>query len=402
MKKFEKILLALFVLAIPFQARFVLFRWTMPFNEWTAGFLWATDILFVILLIFNFQFSIFKKNRFLILFLAIAAISILQADLVSVAIYRFIKLAEYSAFFFFFRQQKILSLPAIAAVWVGSCIFQALIGIVQYVLQHEVGFSILGESVLNPYGTAVAVVPAAGRLFLRAYGTTPHPNVLAAILMIGLWAALWLYFTQNKHRSLALGAYAIILIAFLLTFSRVAIVFWILATLVMLMIFWIRQKRKDFWAPLILTVVIGITFASVLWPQVQSRLSIHAEDEAVAQRVFYAKLAGQATRGHLVQGIGIGQFVPDLMKSLPHYPAFIYQPAHSMYLLVVDEMGVPGFLAFLIFLGVWFVAQRTNPYVIVGMAAFLALGVFDHFFWTLQQGGLVFWGLLGILDSDII
>ena len=100
--------------------------------------------------------------------------------------------------------------------------------------------------------------------------------------------------------------------------------------------------------------------------------------------------------------MGIGQFVPALMQKLPRYPASIYQPAHSIYLLIIDEMGVPGLLALLAFLGIWLVRHRGNRYVVIGMAALLMLGIFDHFFWTLQQGGLVFWGLLGILDSDIL
>ena len=278
MTRLQKILLAVFIFSIPFQARVVLFEWTAPFNEWTAGFLWAADILLALLVILNYKFLILnKKDWILIAFLAIAAVSISQAELVPVAIYRFIKLAEYVLLFFYFRQQKILSLFAIASVWVAACIFQALIGITQYVLQHDLGLRLFGESVLDPYGTAVAVVPAVNQLFLRAYGTTPHPNVLAIILMIGLWSAVWLY--TKKCSSLILAAYGIIFLAFLLTFSRVAIVFWILATVAMLIVH--RVRWREIMPPLLISVIVSVTIASILWPQVRSRLYIHAEDEAV-------------------------------------------------------------------------------------------------------------------------
>ena len=404
MKRLEHILLALFIFSIPIQARLVLFQWSPAFNEWTAGFLWGTDILLALLVISNLKFQISKKDWLLILFLAIAAISILQARLVPVAIYRFIKLAEYIILFFYFRHRavRILSMRTIAGIWVASSVFQALVGIAQYIIQHNLGLRFLGESILNVDGQSVAVVVANSHKYLRAYGTTPHPNVLGAILMVGLWAALWLYFTRLRHRGKILAAYAIILVAFLLTFSRVEIAVWIIATLVMVAIFWIRQKRKDFLAPLILTMLIGLAFTGIFWPQVHSRLQLSTDDEAVAQRVFYAKIAGQSARHHLIRGIGIGQFVPNLMRALPRYPAVVYQPAHSLYLLVLNEMGLPGLIVLLIFLGFWFSAQRGNPYVIVGMTVFLVLGLFDHFFWTLQQGGFVLWGLLGILASDII
>lgn len=337
-------------------------------------------------------------------FLAMAALSIFQAHLVPVAVYRFVKLTEYMLLFWYFRHRvtAILSLSNIAGIWVASSVFQAFIGITQYIFQHSIGLRLLGESILNVDGQSVAVVIADSQKYLRAYGTTPHPNILGAVLMVGLWAALWLYFSQLRHHRKILGAYVIILIAFLLTFSRVEILFWILATVAMLVIFWIRQKRKDFFAPLIITVIIGITFAGVLWPQVSSRLRLSGDDEAVAQRVFYAKIAGQSARHHPVLGVGIGQFVPALMRALPRYSAYVYQPAHSLYLLVLDEMGVPGFLVLLIFLGYVFFLRRGNPYVLIGMVAFLAVGLFDHFYWTLQEGGLLFWGLLGLLASDIL
>ena len=417
MQKIEHWLFLAFIFCIPFQARIVLAS-RIPFNEWTGIFLWGTDIIFALLIISNFQprrfgrgpdftsgFQISKKDWLLILFLAIAAISIFQAQLVPAAVYRFIKLFEYVLVFFYFRHRakEIASRSLIVAMWVVSCAVQASIGILQIIFQRNFGLWFLGESLLDVNAHGVAVVAVEAHKFLRAYGTTPHPNVLALLLMIGLWGALWLYTVYPDRRTKIgiLVAYAIILFAFLLTFSRTVIVAWILATLAMVVIVSFRKEWKNIVYPLTVTMLTVLLFLALFWPQVHSRLRISADDEAISQRLFYMEIGTASARQNLLRGIGIGQFVPHFMQTLRHYPAFMYQPVHNAYLLILDELGLLGLLFFFGFLAsLFWRSVMKNPFLVAGFAALLFLGLFDHYFWTLQQGGLVFWGLLGFLASD--
>ncbi|MEK7615824.1 MAG: O-antigen ligase family protein [Patescibacteria group bacterium] len=364
---------------MPFQARFVLGSWTQPFNEWTSAFLWGTDILFVLLIIFNFQFSISKKDLLLFAFLAIAAISISQALIPAVSWYRFAKLLEYILLFFFVRQQKLS--PLVYKAVVASALLQSLIAIVQYVVQHDLGLRLLGESVLDPHGQGVAVVAANSQTYLRAYGTTPHPNILATWLMLGIWA-LWAW--RPKWHLFVLP---VLLVSLFLTFSRTAIAVWVLCSMIM----WFFHRRDPL-KIIAVTAVVGFLFAISFWPQVYSRLHISSSDEAVSQRVFYNDIAG---KNILTVGNGIGQFVPNLMQKLPLYPDFIYQPAHNMFLLMMNEIGILGLATFLLWL---FVAVRKSHVLL----AIILLAVFDHYFWTLQQGGLIMWGLLGFFVRDRI
>jgi len=45
--------------------------------------------------------------------------------------------------------------------------------------------------------------------------------------------------------------------------------------------------------------------------------------------------------------------------------------------------------------------RKLNCYLLAIFAAFLFIGFFDHYFWTLQQGKLIFWLVLGMLLIDV-
>ena len=375
-----KYLLALFIFALPFQTRLVLHSWTTPFSEWTSVFLWGTDILLALLLIFwrpKFQ----KSDWLFIALLAVAVISISHALIPGVAWYRLLKLAEYILLFVCLRgvfRDTAMRLVALKAV-VASAVFQAIIAILQYAFQHDLGLRLLGESVLNVHGQGVAVVAANAHSYLRAYGTFPHPNVLAVWLMLGIWA-LWIW-RPKWH----LYVLPMLLVALFLTFSRTAIAIWLIASAMM----WFKHRATSK-SIIIVTLATGMLFALIFWPQVYSRLHISGSDEAVEVRVFYNHLA---QKNILLLGHGIGQFVPNLVKQFPLHAASTYQPAHNVYLLVLYEMGIAGLLVLL-----WFLALivRRRPLIL----AFLVLALFDHYFWTLQQGALMFWGLLAFCTRD--
>ncbi len=395
----ERFILYAFLFAIPFQARLVLAHWSVVFNEWMSGFLWGTDILFCLLLVAwlvrrlrtGVPIAWSRGDLWLVAFWVIAGLSIFQADIPAISLYRFLKLTEYILFFFYLRGSigTVISFSSASLAVIVSAFLQAGIGITQYVLQHDIGLRLLGESVLSIDGEAVAVVVAESQRFLRAYGTMPHPNVLAVWLMLGLWGSSW-YFMYGPHRIVrrfVIIAMPILIIAFFLTFSRIASILLIVSSFV-----FFRKQFIRVLAPLaVLVAVLSIIF----FPQLQSRFMLTVRDEAVAQRIFHAKIALAQIWENPLFGIGIGQFVPDLMRRLPHYPDTIYQPAHSMFMLIASEIGLIGLLCFLMFL-------KYLRGSLVFLAVILGLALFDHYFWTLQQGGFMFWGLLAIFFRDTI
>ena len=69
----------------------------------------------------------------------------------------------------------------------------------------------------------------------------------------------------------------------------------------------------------------------------------------------------------------------------------LLQPVHSLPLLITTELGVPAalFTASVILYGEYALIKRkaNNALLLSGMLLFLSL--FDHYFWTLQQGQLL-------------
>jgi O-antigen ligase len=433
--KIERFLFYIFLFCIPFQTRIILNQWTRPFNEWTASFLYATDILLTgIFVLWLTRWLIEKKKTrrvydimiyhklpiwgwALLGFFIISVISVSRAGITGLATFRLIKLTEFILLFLYIRASagKIFKIETSAAVVVASGFFQAAVAIIQYAKQGSVGLKILGESQIgvNVYNVAVFIA-SNGVKYMRAYGTTPHPNVLAAWLALALFAFYYWYSglvdRANSARAtlakarIALAVYTIILFGFLFTFSRTMIGLWGLTALAAFII--LKNYRKRF-NPVILTALaVGVIFCIFFWPQVRSRILISGDEEAVTQRILYNEIAGGVTKTNPLLGVGIGQSVVDLMHHFRYYPQYFYQPTHNIYLLISSETGFLGLIFFLLFIFFLFWEKldgrrRARPpaaiYPLLIVCCFLLSGLFDHFLWTLQQGSFILWLSLVLL-----
>jgi O-antigen ligase len=468
LEKLESWFFYLLIFAVPFETRLIVARWAQPFNEWTAGFVYGTDILLAAIFIFwlarnleaakisNFKFLISKQilspksqalrspSLWLFLFFAISALSIFNSRIVGLSLYQLLKLAEFIGFYFYLVRSKTPTASAdapmahrtsngvylrsafgkiygfrnVLMVIMASGIFQAAIAIAQYFKQGSLGLRLLGESPLSVNAAGVAVFIADSHKYLRAYGTTPHPNVLAAWLFLAIFAFYNFYFYPKEKSSLGkffLVCYPILLLGLFFTFSRVIIGLWALGAAIGVLLLFKRSFRNFLTAAkqylvtiVVITLVTGSLFAVFFWPQVKSRVLVSAEEEAVTQRIFYNKIAESVTSANPLLGVGIGQFVPQLMNKLKHWPSHIYQPVHNIYLLISSETGLVGLALFLLFLFFlfWRFIRRADfkkPYsfsfLIFGLS-FLLLGLFDHFLWTLQQGSLIFWMTAALISLN--
>jgi O-antigen ligase len=100
-------------------------------------------------------------------------------------------------------------------------------------------------------------------------------------------------------------------------------------------------------------------------------------------------------------GVGLNNFLSNLPLFLSQKNYLLIQPVHNIYLLVLSELGIIGFFFFLILL---FFSLRTilkNKNLVVAVLLFevLFLGLFDHYFLTLQQGQLLFALIIGLSFS---
>ena len=457
--KIEKFIFYLFIIALPFQTRVILKIWGSSFNEWTSAFLYGTDLLLFLIFILwvgrsktIFDLPSFKKisrsNIFLLVFLIISALSLVVADHLVLGVYRLIKILEFVGLYYYTRSSvgKVITLAGLFSVVMISAFFQSIIAIWQSLFQHNLGLKWLGETVLRTNFSGVAVVSWTGGKFLRAYGTTPHPNVLASWLFLGIFAFCFLFlhirenlmqissqgrsgysFYENWIQKLIISKifgkpflltiYATLLFGLFFTFSRVSIGLLLLGFIIGLFFVWLKRNKpqlnknkilkKHIILLSIITLGVMFIFGFLYWPQVHSRIFISGQEQAVTQRVFYLKIAKEVILKRPWLGVGLGQFVPQMMALFKNYPNYFYQPVHNIYLLIMDEIGFLGLTAFLGWLASLVIEYRQTTkfrefYQISFFLVFicvLAMGLFDHFLWTLQQGQLIFWMTLGIIPA---
>jgi len=451
-RKLEQFLFYFLLFAIPFQTRIIFWQQNWNFNEWQSASVYGTDILiFALFLLWAFNYRQAKLNLgrydyFLFGFLVFSAVSIKNSSSTFLATYNFIKVVEFAVFYFYlksyavYRFDLIMSLTAVVA----GGVFQSLIAIVQFFKQSSLGLFWFGESVINSTMTGVAVFyNSVGVKIVRAYGTTPHPNVLAAYLFLAMFAfysaylyyhlyphtkrefplsadelkdshyGVGVYHSEKSHHPqfnlFLLASYPLVLLAFFFSFARVALFLWFFTFAIRAPVVLCNKKfRKVFSekankAKLVKILAIGtivvLSFGAFYWRDVVTRAKISSNDEAVQLRVFYNNKSLESVNWF---GVGNGDFVNWLILKEPNLPRSLYQPVHNIYLLIYSENGILAagtFIAFLALLVSDFInkTKMSKFYhysFLFVVLSFFFMGLFDHFLWTLQQGRLMFWLLL--------
>jgi hypothetical protein len=430
--RIERWLWYLFLATASLQTRLILWQADSIFSEWRAASLFFSDICIVALiccaaLTYRRQqrWKLTLSDGFLGLLFAAAVLSLSNAEQLTVGVYGLVKLAEFMAFYFYLRYRAWGRFDAdkSAIAFVAGAVGQATLGIVQYVFQHDIGLRWLGEALLRTDMRGVAVFYGISHeKILRAYGTLPHPNVLAAYLVVALWLIVWLWLRHHEsswRRNIVWGAaMGILLVGLYLTFSRTVIAVWAVSWLVIVFVIYSNRSsdtwpnialiRRRFRFVLMTAAAVTIAFAVLLWPNIVARLTIAVSDEAVRQRVQYNNDALATGTGWALHvnwtGVGLGNFTSWLARFDRALPAFVTQPAHNIFLLVYSETGAIGVGVWVLWLGTVLLAvktaHRSEPLVRIALltlvATFLLIGSMDHFFWTLQQGRILWWGALAL------
>ena len=288
-----------------------------------------------------------------------------------------------------------------AAVWtfVASAGLQAAWGIVQFAAKSDLGLQRIGESALSIDQQNIAKV-GGDDPHIRAYGSLPHPNLLAAYLSTAIFfvgtVLFWPFRSRDRRR---LTAATIVLMglgaALVLTFSRVILALTVVNGLLVMLFSYRAWHRLPLAAGLAAAVFVGVILH--VWPQVGDRASFEsAQETGLTNRAVGYELAG-----HMITdrpgGVGAGNFVlaaPEIKADLPNYQ---YQPVHNAPMLIASELGAVAavlVLAFVVRMGWLFHRMRArdrrtntlNFSLFALSGVFVAAGLTDHFFWSLPQG----------------
>ena len=297
---------------------------------------------------------------------------------------------------------------------------QALVGVGQFVLQHDLGLRWLGEMSLNPSAAGVSVLGGSVRI-LRAYGLMRHPNALGAILPLSLLAALSLWMRAGRRqRAVWLALILVITAGLALSFSRAG---WIaavagLGVLVVASRTLRSQPRRAMdgsWLPVLLgaaAVVVGLVGLApgLFVGRILGALGISSglEHGSMAERFFSLQMAWTLIGRWPLWGVGTRQYVlaaAQLIHVSPRESLLV----DSTPLALWAELGLAAPLAWLgmgcalVGLGCRRAAAcAANPDLALATAWVAAVEVvclFQAFFWPsheLWQGGIWLGLILGL------
>ncbi len=419
MKKLEKILLYIFLFLLPFNIKkFIANPLKIePLTEFSAFFLYLSDILIISILILWLTRSIkikqfkFKKlslwSYFLILFVIFLFLSLISSRDLVISLYFLVKFLLVIGLFLYLRLNltKKMFLNTLRIFTLGGLI-QSLIALGQYVYQSSLGLRYLGESIVASNLAGVAKLDIMGDKLIRSYGTFAHPNILACFLLLTLYSAVYLSLEDRRAYVFSLP---IISLGLILTFSR-AILFLGLVSLIIFFVYsYLKTGKKKKLKPALVLFMSFVVFSLIFLPYLTQHFNIQKEEQAVSLRMFYNKASYQIIKKSSLLGVGLGNFMPKLKEIYPNLEDWQYQPVHNIYLLMASEVGIFGLLAFVLFLIFLLRVNFLKPKIYnleyfifyILCLAFLCIGLFDHFFFTINQGILIFWLTLGITNCEI-
>lgn len=331
--------------------------------------------------------------------------------------------------FFFQNQEEWIK----KLLWGFACIacFQCFVGIWQFFTQGPLGVFLLGEIPLHIDGPHLTVIPLTpqtrklielfhllpeGRNFLmRSCGTFIHPNIYGEYLAISVMVSYFLY-TEAKNRSMQIFILGLILIqifSLCLSFSRAAILSWVIGSILWLMLlFWKShgiKRQKIFPIAAIASSAFLFSFM-ILLPHFAARGGFFNQPLFVQNsdsiRMSYQHIALAMIKAHPLLGIGYNCFpiAPDAF--FPPDFTVVRTWIHNIYLLIGSETGLIGLVFFLLF--IFSIVRPCFRHHFTPLTAtlfaifvgFLVVGLFDFYFLVVQSGKLMFFLFSGMLAAQ--
>ncbi|MEK7634090.1 MAG: O-antigen ligase family protein [Patescibacteria group bacterium] len=392
----NKILFFLFLLLLPTQLGkhfFFDFSYLSGVRvDYLAPTVYLTDIIIILLVIFNFK-TVFKffnnKKVFFVLFLLL--INVLFSRLPVISFYWLIKIIGLMTVFSLAKKMLVtLKERSILTALFISGLFELFLSLIQLINKHSVQgiFYYFGERLLSLSTPGVAKASLWGVEFLRPYGTFSHPNSLAGFFLVLYFFVL----TNKKFNQHLVLKYMFLLVSSLLiflSFSKIAIIIYLLLTL----IFYLLSKKSLCRICFIARVAVLFIISFIFLQAVTDPLTIN-------KRIELIKNSTTIIFRYPIFGVGLGSYLVEQAKFSSKYYLFFNQPVHNIFLLFFSELGlILGGMIIVIILSSIKKLIKLNPYLIL---AIIITGFFDHYWLTLQQNSLLIGLIMGVILSRFL
>lgn len=330
------------------------------------------DLITLIFFIFNWKnILIFLKNKKLFFFILLLIFNIAFSIFKIISLYKAIKLIQWWLIFLLIK--KIKPWEVIKKGFFFGGLFQFSLALAQFINQRSLNgiFWFFGERNLYLSYPGIAKTYLFGKELLRPYATFSHPNSMAGFYLL-LYFAFLTITKINKQRlldHLALFAFSGLI---LLSFSKIAIFCWIIGNL-----FWYQRKIKCWIC--FLAKFFAITLTGFIFISASNDLF------SLNNRLFLLKESLLLFEKNWLVGVGLGAYTKAKetisLVGLKYY--LINQPVHNVFLLFFIESGLLVGLGFVFFLFKAIKKFYQNNQLIFYLI--LLTGFFDHYWWTLSQ-----------------
>jgi hypothetical protein len=356
--------LTLFLLSVTLERGFKFY--TNILRDWRNGVL--------ILIVFLILQNIFLNN-FLAVLNSVRLVGVILSIYSTITIFK----GRYLKYF----------ISALGVIFIVNTVIQGIIGIKQFLGGSSLGLLFLGESQVVSGMQGSSFIELGGQLFLRAYGTFPHPNVLAGYLILSVVIGIILW-RENRFISVLLILLSSVSLIF--TFSRICILllFLICAIFILKSLF---KGREIFFS-----------FSPLLFLERFTNVFVGG-DSGWQDRINLLRSSWEVVKRNWFLGVGIGNYVKAMEDFVPRTKKGILltQPVHNVLMLILSEIGVIGLMIYiytflsLIILNV----KRWNYLKILVLLSILIIGSFDHYLFSLPQGLIIFLLFIVIVCMDL-
>ncbi len=258
-------------------------------------------------------------------------------------------------YLFIVNEQPRLAWPLAAVVTV-----QGVVAAAQFAVQRDLGLRALGELALDPATGGTSVLLVDNVRWLRGYGLTGHPNLLAALLALAMLLLLPDLRQAHGARRLALTVVlAVGMLGLLATVSRAAWLAFGVGAALFGLAAWLharsaatvaapRARRTAGWIGWLPALALGgmaLAFVVFYGRQLASRflqLDSAIEARSLSERGRDAAIALRLLDQHPWQGVGFGSYLPAARALDPSA-----RIVHSAPLLALAELGLLGGLFWL-------------------------------------------------------
>ncbi len=413
----------LFAFLLPLQTRIFLKQAYLGGEYWELGSYSIYLIDFIILFLFTIStIVIYKKGElkikkvwyFFAFFEFFVFLSIFFADIKYIAIYGYAKIFLALAVFFILTEIKYKEKHFILSFLLGVFI-QSLIAILQHIYNFSFANKYLGMAIHNPenLGTFVLELENKTRI-LRSYAGFGHPNTFSFFIFIGIFVLVrYLLNLENKKNisiKSQLGYFlllSIFFVAFLFSFSRTAYALFLFYLIFLFIWSFIDLGRRKYIHKILFSFfLIFFLFSIFNYSLLTERISSQSRLNNISniERVNQLKECGRVIKNNYVFGVGISSYSSKLrLMDSVEKESWEYPPIHNVFILVLAEIGIFGFISFLSIFA-YFIYMTLKYKLYFDFFLILSLFIvffFDHYMWSFHFGIIFLFFIFALIQKRL-